>query len=276
MVTEKQVEIRELEEEYNIRKSNGIDVKFLLEDNNPFGFNLKSGVYSKNGGAELDPYLYAHQLLEVGCNNGLRAFENTEVLRVQNLDEGVEVVTNYNNKIKGKIIIVATGYNTSLFTERNFGITTTAFNVATKPVKSFEGWQDQILIRDNNKPYNYFRTTWDNRIIAGGEDISFIPDIFDEKAANEKYSILEQRIKHMFPLIKDIEIEYRYCGAFTSTQDNLGFLGKDPKNSKQWYCLGYGANGILFAILGGIMLSDLYLGKVHKDLELFKIDRFDN
>lgn len=276
LYTAKDVEVKELEEEYNIRKSNGIHVDFYTKANNPFSFDLKAGVYGRNGGAEIDPYLYAHQLLEVACNNGLRAYENTEVLGVKNIEEGIEVITNYNNRVKGKIVIVATGYNTGLFTKRNFGTTTTAFNIVTKPVKNFKGWFNQVLIRDNEETYNYCRTTFDNRIIIGGEDISFIPDIFNEKAANEKYGILEQRVKTMFPLIKDIEIEYKYCGAFTSTQDNLGFLGKDPNNPKQWYSLGYGANGILFAILGGIMLSDLYLGKVHKDLELFRVDRFDN
>ncbi len=79
----------------------------------------------------------------------------------------------------------------------------------------------------------------------------------------------------MFPLIKDVAIEYQYCGAFASTQDNLGFLGKDPKNDKLWYCLGYGANGILFAILGGMMLSKLYLGSFDENLKLFKVNRFD-
>ena len=131
-----------------------------------------------------------------------------------------------------------------------------------------------MLIRDNEEPYNYFRTTPDNRLIAGGEDISFIPDIYNEKAAEEKYSILETRLKSMFPHIKDIEIDYKYCGAFASTNDNVGFLGKDPDHDKLWYCLGYGANGILFAILGGMMLSELYTGVSNKDLSLFGIDRF--
>ena len=79
----------------------------------------------------------------------------------------------------------------------------------------------------------------------------------------------------MFPHINDIEIEYKYCGAFTSTPDNLGYIGSDPKNNKKWYCLGYGANGILFAILGGMMLSKLYLGIEDENLKLFKVDRFD-
>lgn len=80
----------------------------------------------------------------------------------------------------------------------------------------------------------------------------------------------------MFKNIKNIEIEYKYCGAFASTKDNLGFLGVDPKNKKLWYCLGYGANGILFSILGGMMLSKLYLGEMDENLKLFKVDRFDN
>lgn len=36
-----------------------------------------------------------------------------------------------------------------------------------------------------------------------------------------------------------------------------------------------GANGILFAILGGVMLSELYCGHYNEDLELFRVDRFD-
>ena len=124
---------------------------------------------------------------------------------------------------------MATGYNTSIFTNRQFGTKITTYNIATKPVADFNGWYNKVLIKDNNIPYNYYRTTYDNRIIAGGGDIPFIPNIFDEKAADEKYSILENRIKNMFSNIEDIEVEYKYCGCFASTDDNLGFLGKDPR-----------------------------------------------
>ena len=276
LYTSKKLEIKEIYEEYRIRNENGFIVDFIDEENNPFSFDLKAGVYCKKGGAQIDPYKYTHQLLEVACNNGLRVYENTEVVKVNYENSGVLVETSYGYSVKGKIIIVATGYNTELFTKRNFGTKTTTFNIATKPVSNFSGWHNRVLIRDNDDPYNYLRTTEDNRIIIGGEDINFVPDIFNEKAAVEKYNILEQRLKSMFKDIVDIEVEYKYCGAFASTKDNLGFLGPDPNNDKLWYCLGYGANGILFAILGGKMLSDLYLGKNNEDLRLFKVDRFDN
>ena len=276
LYTSKKLEINEIYEEYRIRKENGFDVDFIDETSNPFSFDLKAGVYSNNGGAQFDPYKFTHELLDISLKKGVRVYENTEVISVNYENSGVLIDTTYGYKVKGKIVIVATGYNTGLFSKRDFGTKTTTFNLATKPVSDFSGWYKRALIRDNNSPYNYYRTTEDSRIIIGGEDIRFVPDIFNEKAANDKYDILEQRLKSMFKDIKDIEIEYKYCGAFASTKDNLGFLGTDPDNKKLWYCLGYGANGILFSILGGMMLSDLYLGKYNEDLKLFKVDRFDN
>ena len=66
-----------------------------------------------------------------------------------------------------------------------------------------------------------------------------------------------------------------YYGCFTSTPDNLGFVGRDLQHKQLWYCLGYGANGILFDILGAKMLIKLYRGEEDSNMRLFKINRFD-
>ncbi|WP_061994237.1 FAD-dependent oxidoreductase [Clostridium sp. ATCC 25772] len=274
LYTDKKLENKEMKEEYYIRKEAGLPVEFIDEDNNPFLFDVKGGVIGKNGGAVLDPYKFTQHLIEVSCEQGLRVYENTEVLDVQYSENDVTVETVYGYKVKGKIIIAATGYNTGIFTKRAFGTKTTTFNLATKPIDNIENIYKNVIIRDNKDPYTYFRATKDNRLIIGGEDINFIPDIYNKELCNKSYETLEQRLKSLFPNL-NIEIEYKYCGAFASTQDNLGFIGKDPTNSKLWYCLGYGANGILFAMLGGMMLSKLYYGEVDKDINLFKVDRFD-
>lgn len=253
LYTAKKLEKKEMELEYNFRKEAGFPVEFIDENNNPFLFDVKGGVLGKGGGAVFDPYKFTHHLIEVSCKEGLRAYENTEVIGVEYRNNGVAVETMYGYKVKGKIVIVATGYNTELFTKRNFGTKTTTFNIATKPIDNIEDIYKSVIIRDNRDPYNYFRTTRDNRLIIGGEDINFIPDIYNEELCMKSYDKLEQRLKSLFPNL-NIEIEYKYCGAFASTQDNLGFIGKDSTHSKLWYCLGYGANGILFAILGGMML----------------------
>lgn len=276
LYTSKKDEINSIKIEYQLRNENGFDVEYIDENTNNYSFDLKAGIISKNGGAELDPYKYTHQLLSIALNNGASVYENTEVLEVIHYDNYIDVITEYNYKIKAKKVIVATGYNTNLFTNRNFATKTTTFNVVTKPVSNLNGWNDNILIRDNCNPYNYLRTTVDNRLIIGGEDVDFTPDIFNKDLANKKYDILENRLKSMFTDIKNIEIEFKYCGAFASTPDNLGFIGPDKNHKNLWYLLGYGANGILFAILGAMMLLELYQGKEDKDMRLFRVDRFDN
>lgn len=276
LYTSKECEVKAMEEEYKTRKNAGIDVKFIGKEDNPFSLDIKGGVYGINGGAQLDPYEYTHQLLEVSCNMGLQVFENTEVMDINYEQDCVEVTTSFGYKVRGKKVIIATGYNTERFTKRNFGAKTVTYNIATKPVENFDGWFNRVLIRDNCDPYNYFRTTSDNRIIAGGEDVDFYTNINNEKLAKEKYEILLNRVKNMFPNIKNIEMDYEYCGGFISSQDNLGYIGEDPNNKNLWFCLGYGANGILFAILGGMMLSKYYKGEVDPNMKLFSVGRFDN
>lgn len=274
LYTGKKVDIGEIYQEYIIRREHGFDVSLINNTDDLFPFNIEAGVYGKGAGAEIDPYKFTHELLKEAAKLGAKIYENTEVVKINYEEDYVKVITKYDNEVIGKKIIAATGFNTKLFSDRSFGTTTNTFNIVTKPINNLKEYYNGALIRDNKNPYNYLRETVDNRIIIGGEDINFIPDINNQKLIEEKYDILEQRLKTMFPDL-DIEIEYKYCGAFTSTQDNLGFIGEDPKNRKLWYCLGYGANGILFSINGGIMLSKLYYGEIDEYINLFKINRFD-
>ena len=275
LYTDNVYEKKIIKNEYNYRNQNGLDVEYI-EHSMKYGFLVEAGLISNHGAAEIDPYKFTHQLLDVAQSRHCKVYEHTEIIEINHFDDYVQLRCEYNNIIKAKKVIVATGYNTDLFTTRQFASKTTTYNIATKPIDELEQWDERILIRDNNDPYTYLRTTQDNRIIIGGEDEEFIVSISDEGLANKKYNILEEKLKSMYKNIKsDIEVEYKYCGAFASTKDNLGFVGPDNVNKNIWYLLGYGANGILFAVLGAMMLSKLYNNQVDPDMDLFKVDRFD-
>lgn len=132
LYTDKKIEIKEIEQEYKIRYEAGFPVEFINETNNPFSFDVKAGVLSKGGGAQFDPYKFTHALLDSSCKKGLRVYENSEVTCINYTENEVISETVYGHKVRGKILLVATGYNTELFTKRAFGIKTTAFNIATK------------------------------------------------------------------------------------------------------------------------------------------------
>lgn len=272
LYTTKSLEDKEIEQEYNLRKKNGLNVKLIDKKNNPFGFELSKGIISVNGGAVFDPYKYTHSLLENSPKNTLRIYENSEVVGIKYNENNVIVNTVYDHKIKAKVVIVATGYNTSAFSNKEWGTTSTAFNVATKPIDSLDKIYKDTVFRDNMDVYHYFRATADNRLIMGGEDIEFYPAIENEELCKKSYDLLEQKLKQLFPQYS-IEIDYKYCGAFASTRDNIGFAGPDLKHKNLWYCLGYGANGILFAILGAQILVDKFNGKENKNASIFDTRR---
>ena len=208
-------------------------------------------------------------------NQGVKVYENTRVDKVIYENEGVTVITEYGYEVKAKKLILATGYDTDLFTPRQFGQKSISYNIVTQPLNEIVGWHNQSLIRDNEETYHYLRTTPDQRIIIGGVDTPYEEAPITEDKAKQKYEELLNHLKGLFPRIRPINIEYGCCGVFATTQDNLGFIGPDPDHSELWYCLGYGANGTLFAILGGMMLTKLYQGEEDEYLELFRPDRFD-
>lgn len=272
LYTNKKLECKEIEQEYNLRKDNGFNVDLIDGSNNPFSFEMTKGLVSKNGGAVFDPYKFTHSLLQISEQLGLKIYENSEVVGINYYNDKVVVNTKYDHNVNAKFAIVATGYNTKQFTDREFATFTTAFNVATKPINNLEQIYKNYVFRDNMDIYHYFRATHDNRLILGGEDVGFTSGINNDSVCKKAYENLEQLLKHMFPQY-DIEIEYKYCGAFASTRDNIGLIGADNFHERLWYCLGYGANGILFAVIGAKILVDKYYGKSNTYAKLFDISR---
>ncbi len=259
----------QIEAEYQFRKKHGFDVSYV--DGRAIVPECKAAVCAKGGAAVLDPYLYTHQLL--GAAQGLRVYENTEAVGIRYEEDSVVVETVYGHTITCQKLIAATGYHTELFSKRRFATKYTTCNLVTEPLGEMDRVLKTSVLRDNEDPYHYLRATEDGRLILGGEDIVFDAQFREDGQILESYEKLEQMLHRITG--EKVAISHRYCGAFATTKDNLGYIGRDPKHRNLWYSLGYGANGILFAILGGHYLSRLYGGDRDPAMRLFRVDRFD-
>lgn len=272
--TDDKNKIDKLKYEYLQRLQNGFDVEFI-DSNTPgfdFSFNIVAGVYSRNGGAEINPVKFTKQLISKVAQMGCDVYENTEIVDYKHLDDYVQLFTSNNLTITCKRVIVATGYDISVFSSKKYCSLYTSYNIVTCSLDHITGWNNRCLIKTAEKTYTYLRTTNDNRVIIGGEDTRFIPEFLEDSIADKKYEKLSLELKAMFPHL-NFSIDYKYNGAFGTTDDNLPYIGPDPKNKNIWYCLGYGANGILFSVNGAKMLSDLYKGILDEDLSLVSINR---
>lgn len=271
-----------LEKEYEIRKTNGFDVELIdkKKAGNMFSFPVETGIYSRRGAGEIDPYTFTHKLISHSTNRKLRVFENTEMVSIRQGDKGVEVATKNKFKINTKKVIFASGFEAKELIDRKTAILTRTFTLVTKPTSNFDGWNNRCIIRDTNDPYTYLRTTSDDRIIIGGEDLdlggknSKVSSLTNDDAVSiDKYEILKNRFLSMFPKINNIEVEYRFSGLFGESGNDLPYIGEYEKYPNCYFCLGYGSNGILYATIGAKLIRDLYLGKKSKFLDLFKVDR---
>jgi glycine/D-amino acid oxidase-like deaminating enzyme len=263
-----------LKYEHEQRLANGFDVVFI-DKNTPsynFSFPIEAGIYSINGGAEINPVKFTIELLHKAAQMGCEVYENTEIKNYNHNNNSVQVYTADNQTISCKKVIVAAGYDISTFSSKTYYTPYTSYNIVTSPISNITRWHKQCLIKTTENPYIYLRTTADSRIIIGGEDTRFIPELLEDSVADQKYPKLLKRLNEMFPQL-DCQIEYSYNGIFGATDDNLPYIGPDPSNKNIWYCLGYGANGILFSVNGAKMLSKLYSGYSDNDLDLVLMNR---
>lgn len=271
LFTTKESEILALKKEYDARVAMGLDVSFYTQNNNPYPFGIKAGVHAKNGGARFNPYVFTHQLLSA-CESQNALHENTKAIKLEYKDDLVKITTQYQNIIKARAVVVATGYELEPFTKKEFCKKYITYNIVTKPVNEIDDLK--LVIRDNQTKYHYIRQTRDKRFIIGGEDVLFSMLGKSKKTAERKYEKLLEYIKELFPDYKEhFEIETAYCGAFGTTKDNLGVIGQDKNHKNLYYCLGYGANGIMFSIIGAKMLVEKYTGGFPDRIKLFSPSR---
>ena len=264
--------IDKLKYEYTKRKENGFEVDLIenISSKFNFSFDIETGVYAYNGGAEINPVKFTHELVKHIVQIGGEVFEDTEILGYEHLDNNVLLKASNNQNITCKKVIVATGCDISTFTNEKLSTLYTTYNIVTSPIQDLTGWHNRCLIRTTESTFSYLRTTFDNRIIIGGEDTRWIPEIFENIIAEFQYNKLIQKLNNMFPQL-NFNVDYKYNGIFGVSKDNLPYIGPDMNNKNIWYC--YVANSFLNAVYGAKMLSDLYLGNFDNNFRLVSLDR---
>lgn len=269
LYSDKQKDVKKIKEEYEFRIKHGFECKFFDENNNPFCFDIKAGIYEENGGAEFNPYLFSKQMIDVSKNQN-KIFENTKIIRIEQNKKSNFCYTEFGNVIKCKWIILATGFNFELIDKKTVKLITqqVSYSIVTKPVKNL-GKINEVLIQDCLENYHYLRSLKDNRLIFGGEDTEF-NGVLDEGLAEKKYLSLRKKLEKM--LKQNIEIENSFCGLFATTENNLGIIGKS-ENDKILYFLSCGANGIINTFCGVDIVKDILKGKKNSFEKMFSPKR---
>jgi glycine/D-amino acid oxidase-like deaminating enzyme len=221
---------------------------------------VKAGGLTTHGDAEINPVRVAHALIAYAARRGVQVYENTGVLEVARVNGKFTLLT-AEGEIVASHIVKATGYLPGIVTP-----TTTAspvlkrsFALATVPNQVPAEWPDRYMMWETARPYFYFRTTPDGRIIAGGSDENLSDANCDAKVLRNRTNGLLSELSAMFPNT-DWQMEDAWCGTFAESSDDLPFLGEHPDQPGIYHALGTGGNGTIYSVIAATLLQDRLFG----------------
>nr|WP_068889848.1 FAD-dependent oxidoreductase [Pedobacter panaciterrae] len=257
----KSKDIKWLKQEYEARKTAGIEVRWLdkKEIRAVYGIVAEGAILSADG-ASVDAFCLTHDLLHYNSKRGLRVFDKTELRKVKYEKDLVKAQLNTGAEISARHIIYCTGYETqSMLPEKVVQLKSTYAMISEKGdlhPKSCE----KTLFWNTDAPYLYMRTSDDGRFLVGGEDENFKNATRRDLLLNRKKDKLEKTLKKYLPDSSFIE-DFCWAGTFGETKDGLPYIGMHTKYPKSYFLLGFGGNGITFSVIGMGMIIDIMEGR---------------
>ncbi len=130
------------------------------------------------------------------------------------------------------------------------------------------------LYWDTEDPYHYIRT---QRISKSDDQVMLIIGGEDHKSGQEenthkRYVRLEQWARERFPEMG--AVEFRWSGQVMESIDGIGFIGKNPLDKDNVFVItGDSGLGLTNGTIGGMLLTDLIMGKKNRFQELYDPSR---
>lgn len=251
LYTENTQDISEIEQEAEATRKLGINTSLTTDI--PLPISVKAGLLFPNQ-AQFNSLQYLQGLAKVVNGYGSFVFEETPVTKIKN--NPVNDVYTEHGTVAAKNVIIATHtpiHDTSSLPD--------LYAMATK-LAPYRSYVIGVKLRspvpvglfwDTHSPYRYTRS-YGNILIVGGADHK----TGTEKDNQQCYEELETYVKARY----DVEsIDYHWSGQYYEPADGLPYIGKTAANSNIYVSTGYSGNGMTFGTIGGMLVSDLIVGR---------------
>lgn len=214
--------------------------------------------------AQFHPMRYLDGLAEYITDNGGKIYTKT---RAQEFKKNIVIANGHT--IKANHIVVATNSPVNnLFTEhtkqhayRTYVISALIPKGSVEPALWWDtGDQESKWV---TKPYHYARlqkyTDQNDLLIVGGEDHKTGQADAEDITQDTRYEHLKDWTRLRFPAMQ--EVVYHWSGQVMEPVDSLAFIGRNPGDDNVYIITGDSGNGMTHGTIGGMLVSDLILGK---------------
>ena len=198
--------------------------------------------------------------------NGGRIFSGTRAIDWKG-EEAPEVKTADGQTIRARSIVLATNYPMMSKMFPKLPAYRTFVIGARVPKDAVE----KALYWDTADPYHYVRTQPEadhDVLIVGGEDHK----TGQADDGDERFRNLWEWTRERFPQAD--EVLYRWSGQVFETHDGLAFIGRYSSSEPNVYMItGDSGMGMTHGTIGGMLVSDLILGRENPLAEVFDPSR---
>ncbi|MGY0503988.1 NAD(P)/FAD-dependent oxidoreductase [Luteimonas sp. e5] len=265
-----------LREEFELRKRHGFDVTWLEPEaiRERFGFDAPAAILSRKA-ARVDPYRMAYRLLAALQRRGVPVHDRSPVAHIAADARGVELQTTQGARIRGKHLVMATGYAAQGFIRQQVAKNRSSYAFITDPIQPEEllGALKNTMVWESARPYLYLRTTGDGRLMVGGEDDSIDIPAKRDARVEAKAAKLADKVRALFPGLP-VQPAFAWAGTFAETSDGLPFFGAHREHaSRVLFAMAYGGNGITYSVLGAGLLRAIIERRKHPLAGLFAFER---
>jgi glycine/D-amino acid oxidase-like deaminating enzyme/nitrite reductase/ring-hydroxylating ferredoxin subunit len=262
LYTERAADLDSLREEAEAASEAGVKASFVAEVPLPF---IVQGAVRYENQAQFHPGRYLVALSEEFVRRGGTIVEETTVREIHD-GEPCTIVTD-GPTIRAREVIVAANVpvNNRLFLHTKLAAYRT-YAIASVVSDDF---LPAGLYWDTEAPYHYIRTQpidGKNYLIIGGNDHK----TGTKKDTEESYESLIQYARNRFAITA---VDHRWSGQIIEPVDGLAFIGRNSSSKHLYISTGYGGQGMTFGTLGGMITSDLVLGKSNPYASLFDATR---
>lgn len=204
----------------------------------------------------LHPLNYTLGLARAAQRAGAILHQFSPVVDIQH-GKPANVVTARGRVTADHVVVATNAYGDRLVPAMSGRIMKAAnYMIATAPMT--EQQAAQVLPRndalsDANFVLDYYRLSRDRRLIYGGE-VSY-----DGRPPQGLEARTDAKIRRLFPVLKEIDIEYRWGGDVAITMNRAPDFGRLAPNVL--YAQGYSGHGMALAGLAGQLLGETIAGQ---------------
>ena len=210
----------------------------------------QGGLWDPDGTALVDPARLVWGLERACLSLGVEIYENSQVERLEDVDDGVRVHTPYGAVTAAKVVLATNVFPSLVRSARKYVVPVLDYQLVTEPLTEAQraaiGWAGREGVSDAGNQFHYYRLTEDGCILWGGYDAIYnfrgrVQRSYDFNA--ETFATLAAHFLKTFPQLEGIRFTHGWGGAIDTCTRFSPFWGT-AHQGRVAYALGFTGLGV--------------------------------